>query len=110
MSAWNGFPAMSVRTTESEYQNVTGVLDPWGVVTTTSTGPAACAGDVTVNDVSDPTDSDVPATPSNVAPVAPVNAEPVNVTDVPPPSPPYTGEMAVTVAGLELSGDPNQFQ
>jgi hypothetical protein len=74
------------------YLNVAGALDTNGVVTTTFTGPAACAGATTVSDVAEDTDRPVPATPPNVTDVTPVNAKPVNVTTVPPADEPDDGD------------------
>jgi hypothetical protein len=77
------------------YVNVRAALDPYGVVTTTSTGPATCAGDTTVNDVPELTERLVPATPSNVTAVAPVNAVPVSATVAPPAVEPDDGDTVV---------------
>ena len=76
--------------------NVAALDEPYGVVTMTLTAQAACAGDVTVNDESDPTDSAVPATPSNVTLVAPVKPLPVNVTTIPPAVEPDYKDTPVT--------------
>ena len=70
---------------------------PPGVVTTTSTAPATCAGLVTVILVAETTTTLVPAVPPKVTPVAPLKFVPVNVTDVPPADRPVDGATAVTV-------------
>jgi hypothetical protein len=72
---------------------------PPGVVTTTSTALAACAGVVTVIVVELVTDTLVPAVPPNVTEVAPVKFVPVMVTEVPPAAGPLFGDTEVTVGG-----------
>ena len=58
--------------------------------------PAASAGEVTVNDVSDKTVTDEPATFPNNTDVAPVKPVPETVTTVPPAEGPDEGETPVT--------------
>lgn len=72
------------------------VLVPVGVVTVTSTVPAALAGlDTTI---SEPVFTMiVPAAEPNFTEVAPVNVVPVTITSVPPAVVPYVGEIPVTV-------------
>jgi hypothetical protein len=73
---------------------------PLGVVTVTSTVPAACAGATTVMLVELATTTLVPAVPPKLT-VAPLTKlVPVTVTDVPPPIAPEVGAMLVTV-GVE---------
>ena len=64
---------------------------PPGVVTTTSTAPAACAGVVAVTVVALTTARPVAATPPMVTEVAPVKSVPVIVTAVPPALGPLVG-------------------
>ena len=74
------------------------VLLPPGVVTTTSTAPAARAGVVTVTEV----DERVPmvaATPARVTAVVPDRFVPVRVTEVPPLVVPAVGLSEVRVGG-----------
>ncbi len=75
------------------------VAVPPGVVTTTSTVPAACAPVTAVIDVAEATITDVAATPpiETVAPA--MKPEPVTVTGVPPSVGPELGETAV-IAGV----------
>jgi len=75
------------------------VAVPAGVVTATSTAPAACTGVVAVIRVAEFTVNDVAAVPPNVTPVAPVKFVPVIVTAVPPRVVPDAGSMADTVGG-----------
>ena len=70
---------------------------PPGVVTTTSTAPKACAGAVTVIEVSLLTVTPVAAVPPNVTEVAPVKLAPMIVTVVPPAAGPELGLTLVTV-------------
>ena len=70
------------------------VLVPPGVVTCTSTVPAACAGAVAVQDVAEQ-DTPVAALPPKVIAVAPVRFVPVTVTAVPPATGPLFGVTAV---------------
>ena len=83
-------------------------LVPPGVVTVTSTVPAARAGDTAVTSVALTTVKLVAAVVRKATEVAPVRLVPVIVTWVPPATGPAVGEMAVTVgaaAGLgELVG------
>ena len=72
-------------------------LVPPGVVTATSTNPAACAGVVAVIVVAFTTVTPVAAKPAKVTEVAPVKLVPVMVTEVPPTVGPDAGEMPVTV-------------
>ena len=72
-------------------------LVPPGVVTVTSTVPAAPAGDVMERDVGEATTNPVPATVPNFTTVAPVNPVPVTVTEIPPANGPAAGEIPVTV-------------
>ncbi len=71
-------------------------LVPTGVVTVTSTLPAAPPGAVTVIDVAEAAVM-VPAVVPKLTAVAPVNAVPVRVTVVPPDSGPATGLTPVTL-------------
>ncbi len=64
---------------------------PPGVVTATSTAPAACAGVVAVMVVALTTVTLVAGTPPNVTAVAPVRLVPVMVTLVPPTVVPLVG-------------------
>jgi hypothetical protein len=71
-----------------------------GVVTVTSTTPAACAGELTVILVAETTLTlDAAAVPKWTA-VAPVNPVPVIVTAVPPAVVPVLGAMDVTAGGV----------
>ena len=72
---------------------------PFGVVTATGTGPAACAGVVAEIAVSESTVNDVAAVPPNDTPVAPVNPVPVIVTAVPPLTGPVNGATNTTTGG-----------
>ena len=72
---------------------------PPGVVTRTSTAPAACAGVVAVIWVAEFTVYDVAAVPPNVTEVAPVRSVPVIVTIVPPAVVPEEGLMVDSVGG-----------
>jgi hypothetical protein len=71
-------------------------LVPAGVVTVTSTLPAAPAGAVAVTDVADPTVKLAFVAP-NFTDVAPVNPVPVIVTAVPPAVDPLLGVTPETV-------------
>lgn len=71
-----------------------------GVVTVTSTTPAAWAGERAVIWVSEFTVKDVPAVLPKLTAVAPVNPAPVIVTVVPPAKSPVVGEIPVTVGGI----------
>ncbi len=70
---------------------------PPGVVTVTSTWPAACDGAVAVTDVADTNENVVAALPPNDTPVTPVRLVPVIVTTVPPAVEPDVGLSEVTV-------------
>ena len=72
-----------------------------GLVTTTLTAPAACAGAVAVMDVLLATVTPVAAVPPKLTVAPERNPDPVMVTDVPPVAGPETGETEVT-AGAEL--------
>ena len=72
-------------------------LVPPGVVTLTSTIPAALAGEVAVILVALTMIKDVAPVVPNVTFVAPINPVPVTVTTVPPVTGPPAGEMPVTV-------------
>ena len=74
-------------------------LVPAGVVTVTSTVPAACAGDVAVIVVALFTVKPAAAVPPKLTAVAPVKFAPVIVTDVPPPVGPLVG-LTLATAGL----------
>ena len=74
-------------------------LVPPGVVTVTSTAPAACAGEVAVIEVALTTEK-LAAVPPNDTAVAPVKLLPVMVTLVPPAVGPAFGLTPVTV-GVE---------
>lgn len=67
------------------------VASPPGVVSTTSTAPAAFAGVTAVTDVPLTTVNEVAAVPPNVTPVAPLKLLPEIVTVVPPAIGPLTG-------------------
>ena len=71
-------------------------LVPLGVVTVTSTAPAACAGEVAVIEVA-LTTVKLAAVPPNDTAVAPVKFVPLIVTLVPPAAGPLLGLTAVTV-------------
>src|SRR5439155_25949853 len=75
-------------------------LVPSGVVTVTSTTPAACAGLVTVIFVSETTTTFVPAAAPKCTEVAPVNPHPVRVTEVPPAVEPKEGETPSTAGAV----------
>ena len=70
---------------------------PPGVITATSTAPAACAGVVAVMVFALTTVKLVAATPPNVTAVAPVKLVPVIVTLVPPATGPEPWLTLVTV-------------
>ena len=72
-------------------------LVPLGVVTVTSTAPAACAGEVAVIEVALTTAKLAAAVPPNDTAVAPVKLLPVMVTLVPPAIGPAFGLTALTV-------------
>ena len=76
------------------------VAEPPGVVTTTSTRPAACAGVVTVIcvGVSVEIDADVPP---NVTVVAPPRFDPLMVTMVPPAVGPAAGDTPAMPGGAK---------
>ena len=89
---------------------------PPGVVTVTSTVPAAWAGEVTVICVLETKVTPVPGVPPKLTVAALVNPVPVIVTRVPPANGPDVGEMPVTVGGsavmyavLISSSEPNIF-
>ena len=71
-------------------------LVPDGVVTVTSTMPAAWAGAVAVTLVSDPKVKSASVSPNRTA-VTPVRLVPVIVTLVPPAAGPLAGAIPVTV-------------
>jgi hypothetical protein len=73
------------------------VLVPLGVVTITSTSPAAWAGVIAVIDVPLTTETPVAAVPPMVTEVAPIKSVPVIVTAVPPAIGPFGGATLVTV-------------
>ncbi len=70
---------------------------PPGVVTMTSTRPAACAGATAVAEVADTGVNDVAAVVPNDTAVRPVRFVPVIVTEVPPAVEPVVGDSDVTV-------------
>ena len=72
-------------------------LVPFGVVTVTSTAPAACAGDVAVIEVAFTTAKLAAAVPPNDTAVAPVKLVPLMVMLVPPAAGPEFGLTPVTV-------------
>ena len=71
-------------------------LVPLGVLTMTSTVPAAADGDKAVTSVAEPTVYDVAAVLPKLTAVAPVKPVPLMVTEVPPPSAPASGLTALT--------------
>jgi hypothetical protein len=73
------------------------VAEPPGVVKTTFTAPAACAGATTVTEVALTLVKVVPAEPSKVTAVVPVRFVPVIVTVVPPAVGPLEGEIPAIV-------------
>ena len=73
-------------------------LAPNGVVTTTSTWPAAPAGATAVNCDDDTSVTEVAGTAPNLT-VAPVRLVPLMVTVVPPPRGPEVGVIDATVGG-----------
>ena len=73
------------------------VTDPPGVISNTSTAPAACAGVTIVTEVALTLVSKVPAVPSNLNAVVLRRFVPVIVTAVPPAVGPPAGEMPVIV-------------
>jgi hypothetical protein len=87
---------------------------PDGVVTTTSTAPAAWAGVVTETCELSVTERAVPGLPPNVTAVAPVKLAPEIVVAVPPVIGPVVGAMTVGVtsparaerSAMEASGSP----
>ena len=79
----------------------TGLVPP-GVVTRTSTVPAASAGADAVTVVALMGVTFDAATPPNVTADAPLNAEPVMVTDVPPAVVPDVGLIPETEGGTVL--------
>src|ERR1700744_2733489 len=91
-----GLADVTVGTPAYVYTPVPVPLPP-GVVTTTFTAPAACAGVVAVMEVALVTVTDVAAVPPNVTAVAPVKFVPVMVTVVPPAIGPLAGLADVTV-------------
>ncbi|HET6963194.1 MAG TPA: hypothetical protein VFH58_00375 [Acidimicrobiales bacterium] len=72
---------------------------PPGVVTVTSTVPAAPAGEVAVTRVESTAMTSVAGLAPKLTPVAPVRLVPVIVTDVPPALGPDEGLTPVTVGG-----------
>ena len=74
-------------------------LVPTGVVTVTSTTPAAWAGLTAVICVDELIPKDAAPIVPNLTEVAPVKLVPVIVTDVPPIVDPPDGDTAVTVGG-----------
>ena len=78
-----------------------GTLATWpsGLVTTTVTAPALCAGVVSVIEVALTTITLVAATPPNVTVAPVVKSVPVSVTAVPPADGPEVGLTVVTVGG-----------
>ena len=72
-------------------------LLPTGVVTTTETVPAACAGVVQVIVVLFTTVTFIAAEPPKVTLLAPINEVPVKVTFVPPVAGPVAGATLVSV-------------
>ena len=75
-------------------------LVPNGVVTLTSTTPAACAGLVVVIFVSEFTVKVGAAVAPKCTEVAPVNPQPVRMTLVPPAVEPMVGETASTAGAV----------
>ncbi len=75
------------------------VLVPLGVVTVTSTAPAASAGAVAVTEVGEAAVM-VPAVAPNFTALAPVKLVPVMVTEVPPTNGPDSGLTPVTVGAV----------
>ena len=69
---------------------------PPGVVTTTSTGPAACAGVTTVASVAETTTRPVPAVPPNETCIPARRFVPVSVTVWPPVPGPSLGMTTVS--------------
>jgi hypothetical protein len=90
-------PVVYVNWSEDETAEV-----PVGVVTTTSTVPAAKGGDTAVMDESEFTTNDAASTPPNVTRVPPVNPLPLIATDVPPAELPLVVPRPVTL-GLEAA-------
>lgn len=80
----------------------TAVMDPFGVVRTTSLVPAVVAGVVTVTEFAEFTVTDVPATPPKVTDEVPVRFVPMMVTESPPFVEPLDGEI-LTMAGAVLT-------
>src|SRR5690606_3044707 len=75
------------------------VVVPPGVVTATSTAPAACAGVIAVIWVALSRGKLVAAVPPNVTAVAPVGSAPVRTTLVPPVAGPVAGETGERAGG-----------
>ena len=78
---------------------------PPGVVTATSTAPAACAGAVAVIEVALSTVKLVAAVPPKLTTVAPVKPVPVIVTDVPPAAGPPFGVTEAIVGRRRQVGE-----
>jgi hypothetical protein len=75
---------------------------PTGVVTVTSTVPAASDGEVTVHEVVEVQLTEVPAVPPKLAVVRPTTKPvPVRLSTVPPTSGPVLGEIPV-ITGAAL--------
>jgi hypothetical protein len=74
---------------------------PFSVTTTTSTVPAACAGEYTCIEVDDIDPKWFAHTLPNSTPATGERFVPVIVTGVPPPVGPEFGEIPVTVGGEE---------
>ena len=73
------------------------LLNPLGVVTTTSTVPAGSAGEVAVIEVAETTVTLVATPAPKLTALAPMNPVPVTVTVLSPAGRPATGLTAVTV-------------
>jgi hypothetical protein len=78
----------------------TDVIDPFGVVSTTSLAPAVVAGVVTVTELAEFTVMDVPETPPKVTADVPVRLVPVIVTESPPFVDPLEGEISTMVGAV----------
>ena len=85
------------------------VAVPPGVVTTTLTAPAACAGVVAVTWVAESTVNDAAAVPPKVTALAPVRFVPVSVTTVPPSVDPEAGATEAIDGGGTTNVNPAVF-
>ena len=76
------------------------MIDPLGVVSTTSLAPAVVAGVVAVTELAELTVREVPETPPKVTPDVPVRLVPVIVTESPPFVEPLEGAIPSMVGAV----------